>query len=132
MLQRLARLLLPATLAGLLLSSAATASVQNLSATDLQQLVKRAPNTYLLDVRTLGEYMQKRIKGAHLIPIDQIEGRIREIPRNQPIVVYCETAVRSALVAGYLDRLGFPKVYNLTGGIMGWQVRGYPVERGGP
>jgi len=98
----------------------------------MQKITKQTPEIYLLDVRTLGEYTQKRIKGAHLIPIDQIEKRINEIPKNRPIIVYCETGVRSSLVGRYLDRLGYNSVTNLSQGIMGWQVRGYPIESGMP
>jgi rhodanese-related sulfurtransferase len=128
----LVKISLLTSLAGLLLTTVATAAMQNISATDLQKLVKQNPDTYLLDVRTLGEYTQKHIKGAHLIPIDQVENRIKEIPQNRPIIVYCETGVRSALVGRYLDRLGYQSVTNLSQGIMGWQVRGYPIESGLP
>lgn len=120
-------------LIGLLLVAVASAAMQNISATDLQKLAKKTPESYyLLDVRTLGEYTQKRIKGAHLIPIDQVQNRIVEIPKDRPIIVYCESGVRSAQVARYLDRLGYNEVFNLGQGIMGWQVRGYPIESGMP
>ena len=132
MFKSLVKIFLLTSLAGLLLTTVATAAMQNISATDLQKLVKQNPETYLLDVRTLGEYTQKRIKGAHLIPIDQVENRINEIPKNRPIIVYCETGVRSALVGRYLDRRGYQGVSNLSQGIMGWQVRGYPIESGMP
>lgn len=132
MFKSLVKIILPASLAGLLLTTVATAAMQNISALDMQKVIKQTPDIYLLDVRTLGEYTQKHIKGAHLIPIDQIEKRINEIPNNRPIIVYCETGVRSSLVGRYLDRLGFTSVSNLSQGIMGWQVRGYPIESGMP
>lgn len=120
------------SLAGLLLTTAAIAAMQNISATDMQKITKQTPDLYLLDVRTLGEYTQKRIKGAHLIPIDQVQRRINEIPKNRQIIVYCETGMRSAQVGRYLDSLGYQNVSNLSQGIMGWQVRGYPIESGMP
>lgn len=119
-------------LAGLLLTTAATAAMQNITATEMQQITKQTPDIYLLDVRTLGEYTQKRLKGARLIPIDQIQRRLNEIPKNRPIIVYCETGMRSAQVGRYLDSLGYQGVYNLSQGLMGWQVRGYPIESGMP
>lgn len=114
------------------LTTTAIAAMQNINALDMQKIMKQTPDIYLLDVRTPGEYQQKRIKGARLIPIDQVQNRINEIPRNRPIIVYCETGVRSALVGRYLDQLGYQSVYNLGQGIMGWQVRGYPIESGRP
>jgi len=121
-----------ATLAASGLTTTALATMQNINATDMQKIMKQTPEIYLLDVRTPGEYQQKRIKGGHLIPIDQLQNRINEIPKNRPIIVYCETGVRSALVGRYLDQLGYQSVYNLGQGIMGWQVRGYPIESGRP
>ena len=121
-----------ATLATIVLTTTASAAMQNINAVDMQKITKQTPDVYLLDVRTLGEYQQKRIKGARLIPIDQVQNRINEIPKNRPIIVYCETGVRSALVGRYLDQNGYQSVYNLGQGIMGWQVRGYPIESGRP
>lgn len=132
MFQSLLKISFFAVLAGLLLTTAATAAMQNISATEMQQIMKQTPDIYILDVRTLGEYTQKRIKGARLIPIDQVQRRINEIPKNHPIIVYCETGMRSAQVGRYLDSLGYQGVSNLSQGIMGWQVRGFPIESGMP
>lgn len=99
---------------------------------EAQRLLKASPPAFLLDVRSSGEYLQKRIADAKLIPIDQLQGREAEIPRDRPVIVYCETGVRSSHVTNYLLRLGYRQVYNLTGGIMSWQVRGYPVLTGRP
>lgn len=128
----LLKIFLLASLAGIQLTTAATAAMLNISATDMQKITKQTPDIYLLDVRTLGEYTEKRIKGSKLIPIDQVQNRINEIPKNRPIIVYCETGVRSSLVGRYLDRLGYQGIYNLSQGIMGWQLRGYPIESGIP
>lgn len=132
MFKSLVKIFLLIFLAGLLLTTVAMAAMQNISATDMQRIIKQTPDIYLLDVRTLGEYTQKRIKGAHLIPIDQVQKRINEIPKNRPIIVYCETGMRSSQVGRYLDSLGYRDVANLSQGIMGWQVRGYPIESGMP
>lgn len=116
----------------LVFATTTSAGMNNLTAVEMKQRIKETPNIYLLDVRTLDEYVNKRIKNAHLIPIDQIQNRVKEIPQDRPIIVYCESGVRSAQVANYLDRLGYKSVFNLNQGIMGWQVRGYPVESGMP
>jgi rhodanese-related sulfurtransferase len=132
MFMSLVKIFLLTSLSGLLLTTIATAAMQNISATDMQKITRQTPDIYLLDVRTLGEYTQKRIKGARLIPIDQIQRRINEIPKNRPIIVICETGMRSSQVGRYLDSLGYQGVSNLSQGIMGWQLRGYPIESGMP
>lgn len=129
---RLVRYFSLITLCSLLIATPAIAAAQNISAGEAQRLLKQTPTVYLLDVRTLGEFMQKRIAGAHLIPIDQLQSRVAELPKDRTIVVYCEVGSRSELVAGYLARLGYREVFNLSGGIMAWQVRGYPILTGMP
>lgn len=111
---------------------AVASPVRNLTAPDAYQLLKQHPDTYLLDVRSPGEFLQLRLARAHLIPIDRFLQRSEEIPRNRPILVYCAVGSRSSEVARYLAQQGYGEVYNLTGGIWGWQLRGYPVLQGPP
>lgn len=106
--------------------------VRNLSPAEVRDLLQKNSQAFLLDVRTPGEYMQVRLAGAHLVPIDQVVARVAEIPKNKPIVVYCAVGARSSQVANYLAQLGYSEVYNMSGGVMGWQVRGYPVTQGAP
>lgn len=106
--------------------------VSEVTPAQAETLMRERANVFLLDVRTLGEYSQVRIAAAQLIPIDQVVARVREIPRDRPVLVYCAVGSRSSQVAGYLAQLGYAEVYNMSGGIMGWQVRGYPVLRGAP
>lgn len=42
----------------------------------------------IIDVRHKGDYGSK-IKGAVQIPLDEIEARMKEIPRNKEIITYC-------------------------------------------
>jgi len=105
---------------------------RNLSAVESRDLLREKAGVFLLDVRTAEEYRQVRIEGGHLIPIDQMSRRLSEVPRDRPILVYCAVGSRSSKVADYLARQGYPEVYNLFGGIWGWQLRGLPVLKGGP
>jgi len=122
------KLLLSLILSACMLSNA-LAVVENLDADQAQALLLKRPEIFLLDVRTPGEYFQVRLDGAHLIPIDQLQRRIAEVPKG-PVLVYCAVGSRSSAVAGYLQQLGYPEVYNLYGGIWAWQLRGLPVLKG--
>lgn len=108
------------------------APVRNVSPDQARALLEQTPGVFLLDVRTPGEYDDLRIPGARLVPIDQLLGRLGELPRDRPILVYCAVGARSSQVANYLAGRGYPEVYNMSGGVMGWQVRGYPLLRGRP
>src|SRR5262249_4860962 len=43
----------------------------------------------LLDVRTPGEFAEGHLPGAVLIPVDELRGRLEELPRDRRIVAYC-------------------------------------------
>lgn len=116
----------------LLASAAAAAVARNVTPQDAYALLKQRQNLYLLDVRTPEEYQQARLANAHLIPIDQVVQRLQELPRDQPILVYCAVGSRSAQVFNFLARRGYPEVYNLDGGIYAWAQRGFPVLQGRP
>ena len=125
----------PLLLAGLivlLIVSAVGAAVENISPQEASDLLRQNPKVFILDVRTLQEYQSSRIEGARLIPIDQITRRLGEIPADRPVLVYCAVGSRSSQVADFLDRRGYRSVYNLFGGIWGWQLAGNQTLAGGP
>jgi rhodanese-related sulfurtransferase len=49
------------------------------------------------------------------------------LPKTQPIVVYCQSGVRSAAAAKMLSGAAFEQVYDL-GGITQWRAQGLPVN----
>ena len=105
------------------------AGYRDIKATEAKSLFAANKNVFLLDVRTPEEFRQGRLQGAVLIPINEVERRIGEIPRNRPIVVYCAVGSRSGLVAGFLSRKGYREVYNIADGIVGWYRNGFPIIR---
>lgn len=115
-----------------LIQSPAEAASRNLAAKEAAALQKQNGDLFLLDVRTFEEYRQARLESAQLIPIDQLAGRLTEIPRDRPILVYCAVGSRSSQVANYLVRQGYAEVYNLYGGIYSWSQQGLPTLQGGP
>ena len=78
------------------------------------------PQTFILDVRTPEEFRTGALKRAVLIPIDNLERRLGDLPenKNMNILIYCAHGVRSAFGAHLLERNGYTQVYNLTGGIV--------------
>ncbi|HMH19921.1 MAG TPA: rhodanese-like domain-containing protein [Burkholderiales bacterium] len=54
------------------------------------------------------------------IPMGEISDRLGELDPKRETVVICRSGGRSAQVAHYLERQGFGKVFNLSGGILAW------------
>jgi len=75
---------------------------------------------FLLDVRTPGEFSAGAIPGAVNIPLDELRGRLDELPKDRPLAVYCGTGLRSYLACRVLTQNGF-QAANLSGGIQTWQ-----------
>lgn len=78
----------------------------------------------LLDVRQPDEYHYRRIQGAQLIPLDSIESRASEIPKDRPVYVYCRSGNRSRQAVSRLEALGFNNLVNLEGGLQAYEKCG--------
>ncbi len=87
-----------------------------------------AADHLLLDVRTRAEFQSGHIAGATNIPVEQLAGRLAEVPRDRPVVVYCRSGNRSAQAARLLRDAGYESVYDL-GGLIAWQAQGHPIQR---
>jgi len=109
-------------------SGFAAQGYKNIMSPEAKKLVEQKKNVYLLDVRTPQEYAQAKLKGSVLIPINEIERRVNEVPKNRPILVLCAVGSRSNLVAGFLVNKGYGEVYNLTDGLVGWYRNGFPLD----
>jgi len=82
---------------------------------------------FILDVRTQEEYDAGHIKGSTLIPVQELDKRLNEIPKDRKILVYCRTGHRSTQASEILVNNGFKEVYNMKGGIEEWIKAGYGV-----
>jgi adenylyltransferase/sulfurtransferase len=74
---------------------------------------------FLLDVREPVEYQIAQM-GGHLIPLSELQQRVRELDPQREIVVHCKVGGRSQMAAEFLAKNGFKKLHNLAGGIAAW------------
>ncbi|MGH8631275.1 MAG: rhodanese-like domain-containing protein [Burkholderiales bacterium] len=81
----------------------------------------------LVDVRTADEIRRGVIAGARHIPLHLLPARYREISRDIPVVFYCQSGARSMQAGAFLAAKGWPRVYNLAGGLTAWLRSGLPV-----
>jgi rhodanese-related sulfurtransferase len=90
----------------------------------------RDAGAFVLDVREPEEWAQVHIPGAVLIPLDELPGRLAEVPRDRDVVVVCRTGHRSEVGRNILRQAGFARVTSLDGGVTEWQAAGLPTESG--
>lgn len=74
----------------------------------------------ILDVREPWEHEICRIEGSVNIPLQQLPGRVAEVPDDRRVVVICHHGGRSAQATNWLRQQGYPRVINLDGGIDAW------------
>ena len=77
----------------------------------------------LIDVRTQDEFDLGHIDSAINLDFysESFQNDILSLPKNETIVLYCRTGVRSANSCALMKELGFKKTYNLVGGIVEWK-----------
>jgi rhodanese-related sulfurtransferase len=97
-------------------------SYKDITVTEALNLIENTTTLFILDVRTVDEYLAGHINNSVLIPHNEIESRQDELPLNKsrPILVYCRTGVRSAVASNTLVTLNYTSVYNMLGGYTAW------------
>ncbi len=83
---------------------------------DAWLLEKNGRTTYLIDVRTEGEYDQGHWLGARHVPGGQLVQNVDRfvVVRNARVVLVDDDGVRALTAAAWLGRMGFPQVYAAT------------------
>lgn len=86
----------------------------------------------VVDVRTPEEYTGPlgHINHSLLIPVQELEERIGELEplKSKRILAICRTGRRSETATEILTKHGF-EVYNVEGGMVRWNEKGYPIEK---
>lgn len=72
----------------------------------------------VIDVRSDEEYKSGHIKGAINIPVDEIKNVTYN--KDETLIVYCASGVRSANAVNILADMGYTSLYNLDGGLLNW------------
>jgi rhodanese-related sulfurtransferase len=80
-----------------------------------------------VDVRLPNEWMGLRIGTVLNLPLNKLAALSAKLNKNEPVVAVCNSAYRSTLAIGILEREGFTKVTSLDGGSEAWIEAGYPV-----
>jgi len=103
--------------------------VTEMSPTELKARRDAGTGPRVLDVREGWELDVARIPDVLHIPMNEIPGRLIELPREEELIVMCRSGGRSMQVAQFLARNGFTQVANLTGGILAWSRDVDPTVR---
>jgi rhodanese-related sulfurtransferase len=106
-----------------------TSSVQPITPQEASQLFEKK-EAVIIDVRENSEWDEKHIPGAIHIPLAQLKSRLSELDeyKTSPVIMQCQSGVRSAQGSVIMKAAGFNKVYNMDGGILAWSKDGLTTE----
>jgi rhodanese-related sulfurtransferase len=99
---------------------------------ELYALQQKGEKIVLLDSRTPEEHRRATIPGGRSAPNGEVALHIADLAPDPDatIVVHCAGRTRSIVGARLLQRMGYPKVFDLRNGTMGWMMAGLELETG--
>lgn len=103
-------------------------AVPSIDANTLNDWIDR-DEVLLIDVREAAEHARAHIPAAVLMPLSSIATAELPDAGDKKIAVVCATGARSAMAAERLFAHHYDSVYNLHGGMMGWQMAGLDVAQ---
>ena len=88
---------------------------------DLQQVI-------LVDVRESGEYASEHILGSVSIPLSTFDENLLENTGDKPLVICCQSGMRSSRASQKLLENGYDHVMQLKGGLSSWKAAGLKTQ----
>ena len=104
-------------------------SVPSISAQEVSEKLSGQSHPFVLDVRQPEEFRQGHIQGAKLIPLGELERRLKEVPQSGEVVCVCASGNRSVPAVQILAAAGYT-ASSLKNGMLGWQTAHLPTVKG--
>ena len=93
-------------------------TINRISATELEKQL--APQkTVVIDVRKQSEFDSEHLVGAINIPMNEINNRLSEFPKDKPFVLHCAGGYRSIIAASILKQRGWDNFVDVSDGFAG-------------
>src|SRR5690606_40468644 len=97
------------------------------TSTQAVQLATRSQGVFI-DVRVTEQYKAGTIAQARNVPLAELEAKLASLPKNKPLIVFCDTGRESIRAAAMLRKHGREAV-SLEGGLRGWAQAGLPLTK---
>ena len=104
----------PVNMAGFMIENIAKGTLKQWHLEDMDKIFKDK-SAVLLDVRTIGEFNRGHINGFKNIPVDELRERIKEVEKEKPVYLICQSGLRSYIASRILEGNGY-ETYNFSGG----------------
>lgn len=85
-------------------------------------------NGVFIDVRPHERFKAGTIAQAKNIPLADIDSKINTLPKDKPLIVFCDHGRISVTAGNKLRKHGFDQVVSLEGGLTKWVEAGMPTS----
>ena len=110
------------------LAGSPSASAQGAAVSlDQARAEHEAGRAVLVDIREPLEHATGVAPGARLLPMQQLPGRLAELPRDRPVLLICNTQNRSRATHDALRERGWTNLRYVQGGMSEWARRQWPM-----
>jgi len=79
--------------------------------------------TLVIDLRGAAEYKEGHIEGAINVFFGTIEDNLDQIPKDQKVIIHCQSGHRASIAYSILVKNGFDNIVNFSGGINEWLAK---------
>jgi rhodanese-related sulfurtransferase len=94
---------------------------QPITKKEIENLQEQSHAVRLIDIRTAVEYEKMHVPGALSMPSERIPENIKQFNAQDTIVCICTKGLeRSQDAADAIAEMGYPNVFYLEGGTLGW------------
>jgi rhodanese-related sulfurtransferase len=93
-----------------------------------EELKERKESAKVIDVRKPGEYQSEHLKDADNIPLDFINERMEEFPKEKQFHLHCAGGYRSVIAGSILKSRGYHNLVNVERGFKAIKDTGMPVS----
>lgn len=102
-----------------------TDSIKRIKVSEFEKIFNDG-NSLVIDVRKPGEYNSERVDGALNIPLDFINERLSEFPKDKNFIIHCGGGYRSMTAASILKSRGWENFMEIEGGFDSIRESGIP------
>lgn len=81
----------------------------------------------MIDIRTPEQFKAGSIAQARNVPHNELSDKANTLPKDKPIILFCDAGRQSVSATTKLRKLGFEQAVSLQGGLRAWVDAGVPL-----
>jgi rhodanese-related sulfurtransferase len=105
--------------------------VETITIERVKLLLDAGEELFIVDLRPAESFQQRRLPGAHSLPLPELHKRFREIPKAGRVILYCDCPQNQLIEDAYRmlkDDYSYRNVALMIDGFTEWDRKKYPVE----